>query len=150
MKWKIYLLAGFFLLLAGKSLQANNLLTEVKNPDLTESEQRYFDILITNKTTLRYKIVQADLSVLKGQSDVVNVSLFDNVKVSIVRFVDPLELPDHRIWKGNLSGSSEIGQAHFVVAQKNAGCPYYLWGPNLHCAGFVSPLPFVDRAQAWL
>jgi hypothetical protein len=138
MKWKIYLLAGFFLLLAGKSLQANNLLTEVKNPDLTESEQRYFDILITNKTTLRYKIVQADLSVLKGQSDVVNVSLFDNVKVSIVRFVDPLELPDHRIWKGNLSGSSEIGQAHFVVAQKMLDA-HITYGAQIFIVRALSP-----------
>lgn len=105
-----HIAAVFILLVLYHAGYADNLLNFSAETSLNAKQTSYVDEIQNNPTTDKFELITVNFSELSNE--VVQLNLFDGDVFSVNRFIDPLELPDSKIWKGNIE--SNLGQVHLV------------------------------------
>ena len=106
-----HVVAGIILLILYQAGFADNLLNFSDQTSLNVRQTSYLDEIRSNPTTDRFELVTINSSEINNE--VIQLPLFDGDVFSVTKYVDPLELYNSKIWKGNLE--SDLGQVHLVL-----------------------------------
>lgn len=106
-----HIVAGVILLTLYQVGFADNLLNFSEKSSLNANQNIYMDKIQSDPSYDRHELVTVNFSEINNE--VVQLNLFDGDVFSVNKFIDPLELYNSKIWKGNIE--SDLGQVHLVT-----------------------------------